>query len=61
MNKISIFNTHIHNLTMQETLDIVDETISSVKQIHHVVVNACKFVVMQKDLQRRQSVNERAI
>ena len=47
MNKINIFNAHIHNLTMQETLDIVDETISSVKQLHHVVVNADKIVAMQ--------------
>ncbi len=61
MNKINIFNAHIHNLTMQETLDIVDETISSVKQLHHVVVNAGKILAMQKDLLLRQSVNERAI
>lgn len=61
MNRISIFSTHIHNLTMQETLDIVDETISSGKQLHHVVVNAGKFVATQKDLQLRQSVNDRAI
>ncbi|WP_034256691.1 WecB/TagA/CpsF family glycosyltransferase [Arenibacter latericius] len=55
---IEILNTRIHNLTMQETLQIVDNSISQGKQLHHVVVNAGKIVAMQKDLQLRQSVNE---
>lgn len=58
MNKINILNTSIHNLTMQETLQIVGHTISKEEQIHHVVVNAGKIVAMQSDLQLRQSVNE---
>ncbi len=58
MNKIHILNTTIHNLSMEETLEIVDSTISKGKQLHHVVVNAGKIVAMQKDLQLRQSVNE---
>lgn len=58
MNKINILNTSIHNLTMQETLQIVDNSISKGNQLHHVVVNAGKIVAMQKDLQLRQSVNE---
>ncbi|SEP81828.1 N-acetylglucosaminyldiphosphoundecaprenol N-acetyl-beta-D-mannosaminyltransferase [Hyunsoonleella jejuensis] len=58
MNKISILNTSIHNLTMEETLSIVDKTIAEGKQLHHVVVNAGKMVAMQKDLKLRQSVNE---
>ncbi|NKI26845.1 WecB/TagA/CpsF family glycosyltransferase [Arenibacter sp. 6A1] len=58
MNKINILNTSIHNLTMNETLQIVDNTIAEGKQLHHVVVNAGKIVAMQKDLQLRQSVNE---
>ncbi|SDZ80875.1 WecB/TagA/CpsF family glycosyltransferase [Bizionia paragorgiae] len=58
MNKISILNTHIHNLSMQETLAIVDNTISKGGQLHHVVVNAGKIVALQSDLQLRQSVNE---
>ena len=53
-----IFNTGIHNLTMQETLDVVDRTISNGEQLHHVVVNAGKIVSMQNDLQLRKSVNE---
>tara|TARA_R110002050_G_scaffold282481_1_gene430468 strand:- start:714 stop:1409 length:696 start_codon:yes stop_codon:yes gene_type:complete len=43
---------------MQETLRIVDNTITEGKQLHHVVVNAGKIVAMQKDLQLRKSVNE---
>lgn len=43
---------------MQETLAIVDNTISKGEQLHHVVVNAGKIVAMQSDLQLRQSVNE---
>ena len=58
MDKINILNTHIHNLSMQETLAIVDNTISNGEQLHHIVVNAGKIVAMQSDLQLRQSVNE---
>ena len=58
MNKISILNTSIHNLTMEETLSIVDKTIAEGKQLHHVGVNAGKMVAMQKDFKLRQSVNE---
>jgi N-acetylglucosaminyldiphosphoundecaprenol N-acetyl-beta-D-mannosaminyltransferase len=43
---------------MQETLNIVGDTISKGGQLHHVVVNAGKIVAMQSDLQLRQSVNE---
>ncbi|PCI06714.1 MAG: glycosyltransferase [Flavobacteriaceae bacterium] len=57
-NRINILNTTIDNYSMQETLAIIDESISKDKQIHHVVVNAGKIVAMQKDLQLRKSVNE---
>lgn len=42
---------------MEETLDIIDSTISSNSTMHHVVVNAGKIVAMQDDLQLRESVN----
>ena len=58
MQKIKILNTCIHNFSMQETIQIVDNTISEGRKLHHVVVNAGKIVAMQKDLQLRQSVNE---
>ena len=52
-----MLNSQIHNLTMQETLQLVAKNIEENKQIHHVVVNAGKLVSMQKDLQLRESVN----
>ena len=58
MEKISILNTLIHNLTLKETLDKITRIIESKKQIHHVVVNAGKIVAMQTDMQLRKSVNE---
>ncbi|MEP0214845.1 MAG: WecB/TagA/CpsF family glycosyltransferase [Cellulophaga sp.] len=58
MIDIYILNTHIHNLSMEETLEIIDTTISKGEQLHHVVVNAGKIVAMQTDLQLRLSVNE---
>ena len=58
MNRISILNTSIHNLTMQETLFKVESAIENKSQLHHVVVNAGKIVAMQNDLQLRKSVNE---
>tara|TARA_R110002050_G_scaffold293182_1_gene449353 strand:+ start:27194 stop:27937 length:744 start_codon:yes stop_codon:yes gene_type:complete len=58
MEQINILNTSIHNLTMNETLHRVNETIAEGEQIHHVVVNAGKIVAMKSDLKLRQSVNE---
>ncbi|PHS66835.1 MAG: glycosyltransferase [Flavobacterium sp.] len=55
--KIRFLNTTIHNLTMEETLSMVEKTIEKNQQIHHVVVNAGKMVQMQKDQQLRESVN----
>ncbi|MFT5646491.1 MAG: N-acetylglucosaminyldiphosphoundecaprenol N-acetyl-beta-D-mannosaminyltransferase, partial [Saprospiraceae bacterium] len=57
MSRIHILNATIDNLSMNETLGLVQETIAAKKQIHHVVVNAGKIVQMQKDLQLRESVN----
>ena len=42
---------------MQETLQLIQKSIASKKQLHHVVVNAGKLVAMQKDQQLRESVN----
>jgi len=58
MDYIKILKTKIHNLAMQDTLEVVEKTIASNEQIHHVVVNAGKIVAMQSDAQLRESVNE---
>lgn len=57
-SKIHILNTKIHNLTMQETLQLVSQCIEQKEQIHHTVVNAGKMVALQNDKELRQGVNE---
>lgn len=56
-NRIHTLNTIIDNLNMQETLQVINDTIDSGAQLHHVVINAAKMVAMQTDLKLRQSVN----
>lgn len=56
--KISLLQVSIDNLSMRETLDLVEQAIAERKQIHHTVVNAGKIVALQKDTQLRKSVNE---
>ncbi|NGX83055.1 WecB/TagA/CpsF family glycosyltransferase [Aequorivita sp. KMM 9714] len=58
MTRINLLNTTIDNLSMQETLALVQEKINKGEQLHHVVVNAGKVVAMQKDSELRKSVNE---
>lgn len=52
-----LLKAKIHNLSMQETLDLVDKSIQNGEHTHHSVVNAGKTVLMQKDVQLRESVN----
>ncbi len=54
--KINIFNIPIDCISMQKTLDIIEEAIKNKKQIHHVAVNAYKIVLMQKDKELHNSV-----
>lgn len=58
MPRIHLLNTFVDNLTMQETLQLVNESIEQKKQLHHTVVNAGKIVAMQNDEVLRKSVNE---
>lgn len=58
MQVVELLNTHVHNLSMQETLLQVNEAIVHKQQLHHTVVNAGKIVAMQEDLVLRNSVNE---
>lgn len=57
MKQFNLLNSKIHNLSMQETLDLVDKSIQNEEHIHHSVVNAGKIVLMQDDVQLRESVN----
>lgn len=55
-NRIEILNCPIDKLTMQETLDTIDNAIKTSTPIQHVVVNAAKLVYMQKDKKLYASV-----
>ncbi len=56
-SKVSFFNTTIDNISMKETVLLIDESIKNKNQIHHVVVNAGKIVAMQSDTKLRADVN----
>jgi len=47
--RIHILNCPIDALTMEETLEQINDAIISRNHIQHVVVNAAKIVMMQKD------------
>ena len=54
--RITIFNTPIDAITMQETIGLIDKAIQKRESIHHVVVNVAKLVNMQKDKDLYDSV-----
>ena len=54
--RISLFKLPIDVLSMEETIDIIDNSISKNKPIHHVVVNAAKVVNAQRDSELRESI-----
>lgn len=58
MKSIKILNTKIHNLSLPETVEIVEKAIATNNQILHTVVNAGKIVAMQDNPELHQSVNE---
>lgn len=54
--RIQFLNIYVDILTMQDTLNLVEKSISKKNQIHHTVVNAGKIVNMQTNNQLRKSV-----
>ena len=57
-NRIDFLGIPIDALTMQETINKIENTILSNRQIHHSVVNAGKIVLMQNDEKLNKSVLE---
>jgi N-acetylglucosaminyldiphosphoundecaprenol N-acetyl-beta-D-mannosaminyltransferase len=55
-NKLYVLGTPVHNLSMQETISLIDEAIVNQKHIHHSVVNAGKIVAMHENPELRESV-----
>lgn len=54
--RVSLMGTPIDNLTMNETLDLINRAIEKKEHIHHTVVNAGKIVAMHSNAQLRESV-----
>ncbi len=54
--RINILNCPIDCLTMKETIETIDKSITENKPIHHVVVNAAKMVYMQDNKELYDSV-----
>lgn len=54
--KIDFLGIPVDALTTQETIDRVDKAIKENKRINHVVINAGKVVLMQKDKELYNSV-----
>lgn len=57
-SRISLLGTFVDNLSMKETLQIINDNIDNKKLIHHTVVNASKIVSMQNNAELLKSVNE---
>ena len=56
MKKINFLDILVDNLTMEETLFLIDDTIVKNEQIHHTVINAGKVVLMQSNEDLFESV-----
>lgn len=56
MKRVSICNIPVDDLTMRQTIFIIDQAISEKRPIHHVAVNAAKLVNAQKDSKLKASI-----
>lgn len=54
--RVQVLGIPIDRLSMRETVNLVDKTIQSGRQLHHTVVNAGKIVLMRKDAELHESV-----
>lgn len=57
VNRVKFIQTFIDDLTMDETVELIEKAIQQNEQLHHTVINAAKVVALQKDLELRNSVN----
>jgi N-acetylglucosaminyldiphosphoundecaprenol N-acetyl-beta-D-mannosaminyltransferase len=54
--RISLFGLPVDALTMEETINVIENSIDQNEPIHHVVVNAAKMVNAQKDSALQESI-----
>ena len=55
--RFPIFNTYVDALTMDETIEEIEKIIREKKPVQHVVINASKVNLMQKDKNLTKIVN----
>ena len=58
MDKISIFNCPISNISLKETVDIIEIAIKNNSRITHCCINAAKIVNMKKNSKLSNSIKE---
>ena len=56
LSRINICNIPVDALTMQQTIDLIEEAIREKRSIHHVVINAVKVANAQKDRVLKDSI-----
>ncbi|MDM1514575.1 WecB/TagA/CpsF family glycosyltransferase, partial [Myroides odoratimimus] len=56
--KEEIFDISIDNLSMNETLNVINKSIDTKEPIMHIVVNAAKLVNMQNDIELFESIKK---
>lgn len=57
-NRYSFLNVHFDSLTMDETLELIAESIEKKAFIQHVVINVAKLIYAQKNNELRQTIND---
>lgn len=56
--KVTLFDVEVNALTMDGTIDLIDEAIRAKRQVVHNCINANKVVLMDKNADLRKSLNE---
>jgi N-acetylglucosaminyldiphosphoundecaprenol N-acetyl-beta-D-mannosaminyltransferase len=56
MSRINFLSIPVDNLTMDETIDVIDKSINDSRSIAHTVINAGKVVMMQTNKELYDSV-----
>ena len=56
--KVTLFDVEVNALTMDGTIDLIDEAIRAKRQVVHNCINANKVVLMDKNVDLRKSLNE---
>lgn len=58
LKRYQILNTYVNAISMEQTIGVVEEIIKKGVPTQHVVINASKVNLMEKDAELRRIVNE---